>query len=113
MGLTFIEERVLFSPTIPADVNQLLQAAVAETLVNPSLAESLFLQAQALDYQCLQSYFALYKFYFLKKRLLDAERIVNAGLEEAARQGGFPSDYRHLLQKQQPWNLYDNETGLI
>ena len=109
----FIEERVLFSPDIPAEVNNLLQAAVAASPVDQNRAETLFLQAQALDSHCLQTYFALYKFYFFQKRLIDAERIVLAGLEESARQGGFPNDYQQLAGNLQRWNLYANECSLF
>jgi hypothetical protein len=112
-AVAFIEERVLFSPDIPAEVNNLLQEAVAASLVNQSRAEILFIKAQTLDSHCLQTYFALYKFYFFQKRLLDAERIVLAGLEESAKQGGFPSDYRQLVQNRQKWNLYANECSLF
>ncbi|MGR9014532.1 MAG: hypothetical protein ACU83U_12885 [Gammaproteobacteria bacterium] len=112
-SVAFVEERVLFSPNIPVEVNTLLQAAVAASSVDQSRAEQLFLQAKALDSHCLQSYFALYKFYFFQKRLVDAERIVIAGLEESARQGGFPSDYRRLAQNKQKWDLYANEIGLF
>lgn len=112
-SVAFVEERVLFSPNIPKEVNTLLQAAVAASSVDQSRAEKLFLQAKALDSHCLQSYFALYKFYFFQKRLVDAERIVIAGLEESARQGGFPSDYRRLAQNRQKWDLYANEIGLF
>ncbi|MDD5412991.1 MAG: hypothetical protein PHF31_16565, partial [Methylobacter sp.] len=41
------------------------------------------------------------------------ERIVIAGLEESARQGGFPSDYRRLAQNRQKWDLYANEIALF
>jgi len=109
----FIEERVLFSPDIPAEVNNLLQAAVAASPVDQNRAETLFLQAQALDSHCLQTYFALYKFYFFQKRLIDAEQIVLAGLEESARQGGFPNDYQQLAGNLQQWNLYTNECSLF
>ena len=112
-SVAFIEERVLFSPDIPAEVNSLLQAAVAASPVDQCRAETLFLQAQALDSHCLQTYFALYKFYFFQKRLLDAERIVLAGLEESAQQGGFPNDYRQLAGNLQQWNLYANECSLF
>ena len=112
-SVAFVEERVMFSPNMPAEVNHLLQAAVAASPVDQSRAENLFLQAQALDSRCLQTYFALYKFYFFQKRLADAERIVMAGLEESARQGGFPSDYRQLAQNRQEWNLYADETALF
>lgn len=103
----------MFSPNMPSEVNHLLQAAVAASSVDQSRAETLFLQAQALDRRCLQTYFALYKFYFFQKRLIDAERIVIAGLEESARQGGFPSDYRRLAQNRQKWDLYANEITLF
>ena len=86
---------------------------MAASSVDQSRAENLFLQAQALDSHCLQTYFALYKFYFFQKRLVDAERIVMAGLEESARQGGFPSDYRRLAQNRQKWNLYANDSTLF
>jgi len=113
MSVAFVEERVMFSPNMPIEVNHLLQAAVAASSVDQSRAESLFLQAQALDSHCLQTYFALYKFYFYQKRLVDAERIVIAGLEEAARQGGFPSDYRRLAKNRQKWDLYANDITLF
>jgi len=103
----------MFSPNMPSEVNHLLQAAVAASSVDQSRAEQLFLQAQALDRHCLQTYFALYKFYFFQKRLIDAERIVMAGLEEAARQGGFPSDYRHLANSSPKWDLYANDITLF
>lgn len=112
-SVAFIEERVLFSPDIPAEVNTLLQAAVAASPVDQSRAETLFLQAQALDSHCLQTYFALYKFYFFQKRLVDAERIVLAGLEESAKQGGFPNDSRQLVANLQKWNLYADESSLF
>ena len=112
-SVAFIAERVLFSPDIPLEVNNLLQAAVAASPVDQSRAETLFLQAQALDSHCLQTYFALYKFYFYQKRLVDAERIVLAGLEESAQQGGFPNDYRQLAGNLKQWNLYANECSLF
>jgi hypothetical protein len=112
-SVAFIEERVLFSPDIPTEVNHLLQAAVVASSVDQCEAERLFLQAQTLDSHCLQTYFALYKFYFFQKRLVDAERIVLAGLEESAQQGGFPNDYRQLAQNLQQWNLYANECSLF
>ena len=78
-SVAFIEERVLFSPDIPVEVNNILQLAVAASSVDQAKAEKLFLQAQTLDGHCLQTYFALYKFYFFQKRLVDAERVVLAG----------------------------------
>lgn len=112
-SVSFIQERVLFSPDIPSAVNQLLQAAVAARSVDQVLAENLFLQAQKQDSHCLKTYFALYKFYFFQKRLDDAERIVFAGLEESARQGAFPNDIGQLVQCRHKWNLYAREVTLF
>lgn len=112
-AVSLLDERVLFSPNIPTAVNQLLQAAVTASHANPTRAESLFLQAQLLDKQCLQTYFALYKFYFYQKRLAEAENVVLAGLAEAAQQGGFPCDHRQLAASPNTWDLYANETTLF
>lgn len=111
--VALLDERVTFSPQMPFEINQLLQAAVAATPTNVVHAEHLFLQAQATDNHCLQTYFALYKFYFFQKRLAEAERFALLGLEESARQGGFPSDYRRLAREPDKWNLYANEISLF
>jgi hypothetical protein len=108
-----VGERITFSPNMPPEVNQLLQAAVIASSVDQARAETLFIQAQTMDSHCLQTYFALYKFYFYQKRLTDAERIVLSGLEESARQGGFPSDYRRLAREPGKWDLYANEATLF
>jgi len=107
------EDRVLFSPTIPNEVNLLLQVAVASSSRNHSRAETLFLQAYSLDSSCLQTYFARYKFYFFIKRLHDAEKIVVAGLKESARQGGFSADYQQLVKDLLAWNEYPEEQTLF
>lgn len=107
------EERVLFSPNLPEGVNQLLQAAVAASHSDKPQAEKLFKQAQQLDSGCLQTYFALYKFYFYQGRLLEAEREVMAALEESARQGGFPSDFRRLARPSSKWDMYCNDISLF
>jgi hypothetical protein len=109
----FLEDRVLFSPNLPEAVNQLLQAGVLANHADKPRAEQLFKQAQALDASCLQTYFALYKFYFYQGRLLEAEREVMAGLEAAALQGGFPSDYRSLAQEPGKWSMYTSEISLF
>ncbi|MDD2762284.1 MAG: hypothetical protein PHH11_18550 [Methylomonas sp.] len=105
----FFEERVLFSPNLPPEVNRLLQMAVAASHSEKPLAEKLFKQAQQLDTTCLQTYFALYKFYFYQGHLQEAEREVIAALEEAAHQGGFPADY-HLLTGH---DMYAGDTALF
>lgn len=93
---TNFEERVLFSPDVPPAVNELLQNAVALSHTNKPEAEKLFQQAKRLDASCLQTYFALYKFYFYQGLLREAESEVLAALEEAAKQGDFTHDYQRL-----------------
>jgi hypothetical protein len=112
-NVLLLEEKVTFSPQMPPQVNRLLQEAVPLTATNAVQAEWLFLRAQTADSHCLQTYFALYKFYFFHKRLVEAEYFTLQGLEEAARQGGFPSDYRRLAREPEKWDLYANEIGLF
>lgn len=109
----FIDEAVLFSPDMPQAVNALLQQAVVASRNDKTRAEKLFKQAYQLDTACLQTYFALYKFYFYQARLSEAESFVLAGLAEAARQGGFPADYRRLFQERGRWDLYADEVCLF
>ncbi len=109
----FIDEAVLFSPNMPDAVNSLLQQAVVASRNDKARAESLFMQAYELDPSCLQTYFALYKFYFYQARLGEAESFVMLGLQEAANQGGFPADYRLLYSERERWNLYADEVCLF
>jgi hypothetical protein len=111
--LRLLEERVLFSPDVPEAVNSLLQAAVVANHVDRHKAEQLFKQAQALDSDCLQTHFALYKFYFYQGRLLEAEKEVMAGLAAAALQGGFPGDYRVLAVEPGKWDMYVSDIALF
>jgi hypothetical protein len=48
-------------------------------------------------------YFALYKFYFYRGRLLEAERATLDGLTEAAAQGGFTDDWKQLHAGSADW----------
>lgn len=109
----FIEDKVLFSPDIPDKVNRLLQAAVIESRHNKETAEELFIEAHQADLHCLQTYFALYKFYFYQARLQEAEQWVMAGMKEAARQGRFPFDYYLLASEKHRWDLYADENTLF
>jgi hypothetical protein len=111
--ISTLEDRVLFSPNLPEDVNNLLQAGVLANHADKPRAEQLFLQAQQLDTSCLQTYFALYKFYFYQGRLEEAETHVLAGLTVAASQGGFPGDYRLLALETGRWDMYASEICLF
>ncbi len=109
----FIDDAVLFSLDVPDSVNTILQAAVIAARNDKVEAEKLFIQAYQADPHCLQSYFALYKFYFYQARLSEAEYYVLAGLEEAASQGGIPYDYALLNQNPRSWDMYANESRLF
>lgn len=108
-----VDESVIFSLNIPENINQLLQAGVAASRTDKKTAESLFIKAYQLDPSCLQTYFALYKFYFYQARLLEAEYYVLIGLEQAANQVGFPADFQQLRRQQNQWNFYANESSLF
>lgn len=109
---TNFEERVLFSPNVPLAVNELLQKAVALSHTNKPEAEKLFQQAKHLDASCLQTYFALYKFYFYQGLLHEAEFEVLAALQESAKQGNFSSDYQRLVL-QSDVDMYASEVTLF
>src|SRR3974390_110691 len=79
----------------------LLEAA--RSYADASRAESMLLQALELDQQCLPAYFALYKFYFYNGRVADAERIVVAALQAAARQAGISADWSALSADSADW----------
>lgn len=113
VSLEAMDERVLFSPDLPSEINGLLQAAVAASQSDPQRAENLFNEAISKDGRYLQTYFALYKFYFYQKRLQEAERVALAGLAEASRQGGFPNDYQRLVKEMPRWDLYASEVTLF
>lgn len=112
-ALAKLDDRVLFSPNLPEAVNDLLQAAVLANHADKPRAEELFKQAQQLDASCLQTYFALYKFYFYQGRLQEAETQVLAGLAAASEQGGFPGDYRLLAIAPKQWDMYSSEVTLF
>lgn len=88
---------------MPAVVDgRLLEAARSYT--NTSRAESLLLDAHKLDPECLPVYFALYKFYFYRRRLADAEQVVTAALRTAARQAGIAADWSALSPRSAVWS---------
>jgi len=66
--------------------------------------EALLLSARDADPGCLHVYFALYKFYFYRKRFHDAEKAVREGLAVAARQGDFPQSLEELTPLSADWS---------
>ncbi|GAO36771.1 hypothetical protein SCT_2186 [Sulfuricella sp. T08] len=88
------------------DVDRYLQEAAAAYHDTP-LAEQLLWRALAIDPACLKTYFSLYKFYFYKHRLDDAEHVTLTALETAARQGGFSPDWTVLTPASVDWSCID------
>ncbi|MEJ2108143.1 MAG: hypothetical protein P8X48_12595 [Acidiferrobacteraceae bacterium] len=90
-----------FGGPAPEEIDRRLRdAAVADA----DRAEALLLEARDLDPACLPVYFALYKHYFYRSRLAEAEQITLTALEAAARQGGFAPDWRNLEVDTAPWS---------
>ena len=96
----------LFGGEAPPVITQLLMEAAA-AYQQTSRAETILWSAQAINPACLPVYFALYKFYFYKFRLDDAEKAALMGLEMAARQAGFSADWTQLSSLSSNWNLTD------
>lgn len=107
MGLSvatvnMMEHSVRFGGTVPHDVEMRLSMAAA-SYRDAKTTEVLLLDAQALDPTCLPVYFALYKFYFYRARLAEAEHITLQALVAAARQAGFCEEWRQLTPDTANW----------
>ena len=70
-------------------------------------AESLLWRAQAAEPDCLHVYYLLYKFYFNRKRLIDADRAACLALDAAARLAKIPADWRLLDNTSCDWRKVD------
>lgn len=70
-------------------------------------AEELLWTALKADPQCLGSYFSLYKFYFYKRMLKEAEGVALLGLGTAAKLGGFDPDWKKLDAQSVDWKRVD------
>lgn len=86
----------------PPHIDRRLREAAGAYADTPT-AERILQQTLALDPQCLATYFSLYKFYFYKHRLREAERTAIRALEAAARLGGFSADWHRLETHSAPW----------
>ena len=85
------------------EIDKYLQEAAA-AYHDTQLAEQFLLRALATDSECLKIYFSLYKFYFYKARLNDAEQMALTGLEVAATQGGFTKNWAELTRASTDWS---------
>jgi len=104
--LLFGNDQIFFAPTIPVEVRMLLNRATQQ-YGNPAEAERLLLSAKQLAPEQLETYIALYKFYFYQKRLDDAEAIATQALEKSAIQGGFDKDWAVLTPMTTDWTVQD------
>lgn len=98
-----VADRDLPVGELPRAVTRLLKDA-AEAYAQANRAEAILWSAQAMYPECLQVYFALYKFYFHKGRLHDAERATRMAMRAAARQGGFPADWMSATAATTDWS---------
>jgi tetratricopeptide (TPR) repeat protein len=71
-------------------------------------AESLLERAQREAPDALPVYFSLYKFYFYKGKLDQAEKSARMALDAAARLGGFSVDWDALNADTVDWTRHDS-----
>lgn len=88
---------------LPTPAARLMEQAAAAAYGQPNRAEILLWSAQAMYPECLPIYFALYKFYFYKGRLDEAERAARFALRAAAWAGGFPAEWASLNRTTVDW----------
>lgn len=88
---------------LPPRVAGYLNAATT-AMGNWREAEALLWRAQQTDPECLHVYYTLYKLYFTRNRLADAERVAWMALDVAARQAGIPSDWNTLTIHSCDWS---------
>jgi len=100
--LSLQQDDVLFAQDLPPSVNRQLQQAVS-LYHDTDRAEQSLWQAHELAPDRLEVYIALYKFYFYKGRLEEAETVVYSALRVAAELGGFVSDWSLLDESSAPW----------
>ena len=87
---------------VPEQIDELLQEAVKARDV-PEVCESLLWEAHRKGPRVLPVFYALYKFYFNRKKLGEAERVARIGLDAAALQGGFSADWSQLTAGSADW----------
>jgi hypothetical protein len=96
-----------YASEVPPEVGGLLEEAMG-VYHDTARAEALLLKARNEAPEALAVYFSLYKFYFYKGRLADAEATVRAALATAARQAGFPDVHETLTPDTTDWTRHDS-----
>lgn len=99
--------RPLFGGETPAEVSALLARAM-ESYADTQIAETLLWQAHHKAPNALPVYFSMYKFYFYKRNLENAELAARMGLLASARVGGFDPDWQNLRADTTDWSDYAN-----
>ena len=102
---SLIAPRVLFGGEAPAEIALLLEQAMQSYADGPQ-AESLLWQAHRQAPDALPVYFSLYKYYFYKGNLEQAELAARMALLAAAGQAGFDADWRNLRPHSGGWADY-------
>ena len=94
MIIPFPEPDAINFGDLPPAINDLLQKGVAAYRSDFSAADALFREALAAAPQELPTYFCLYKIHTYQGNLDEARTAAQSGLKEAARQAGWPEDWR-------------------
>jgi tetratricopeptide (TPR) repeat protein len=97
--------RALFGGETSVSVASMLERAM-DSYADTQLAETLLWQAQRADPNALPVYFSLYKFYFYKGNLEQAELATRMALLTAAMHGGFNADWCSLQADSADWQDY-------
>jgi len=103
MATALAVDDLCFGHGLPVDIKLLLQRATRAYEDTP-VAESLLMQARQLAPDALEVGIALYKFYFYKYRLAEAEATAQQTLSRAAHLGGFDSDWTQLDIHSAAWS---------
>lgn len=99
--------RPLFGGETAPEVSELLARAM-QSYADTQLAETLLWQAHRKAPDALPVYYSLYKFYFYKRDLENAELSARMALQAAARAGGFDADMHALQADTADWTDYAN-----
>jgi hypothetical protein len=102
--LPLVEERVSFGRVIPAEVNVLLQQAAAHA-DDFDRSECALLAARRVAPGQLEVFIALYKLYFYRGLVEQAEQVVRETLQTAADSGAFDADWRRLTRTGVDWQV--------
>ncbi|HUX90368.1 MAG TPA: hypothetical protein VMV48_06720 [Gallionellaceae bacterium] len=97
--------RPLFGGETAPEVSELLARAM-QSYADTQLAETLLWQAQRKAPDALPVYYSLYKFYFYKRDLENAELSARMALQAAASAGGFDADMLALHPDSADWSDY-------